>query len=176
MDTLSRISGTLLGKMLLPPVATANLWHHPFNLYFDTYSDLKEFSDCFNNLFAYQIITSAVSLCAEAFVLAFIEADTPFEYLLYFATMNYLLFEIFFILYYGNEIILNSNKLSKYLFQSKWYEQPLSMQKLIKFLMEVLKQPMRLYVGFVVVFPLNLATFSSILNTSYSLFNILRNS
>lgn len=91
-----------------------------------------------------------------------IQPETPFEYLLYSATMMYVLFEIFFILYYGNEIILNSEKLATYLFESKWFEQSPAMQKIIKFLMEILKQPIRLLVGFVVVFPLNLKTFTSV--------------
>ncbi|XP_037045768.1 putative odorant receptor 71a [Bradysia coprophila] len=142
----------------------------------DIKSNLQKFYDCFNSLFTYQIVTSNISLCAEAFVLAFIHVETPFEYLLYFATMNYLLFEIFFILYYGNEITVNSEKLSTFLFQSKWFDQSHGIRKDIKIVMEILKRPVRLLVGFVIVFPLDLATFTSILNMSYSLFNILRNS
>lgn len=65
-------------------------------------------------------------------------------------------------MYYGNEIILNSEKLSTYLFQSGWFEQTLAMQKSIKVLMEILKQPIRLLVGFVIIFPLNLTTFTSV--------------
>lgn len=76
--------------------------------------------------------------------------------------MNYLLFEIFFILYYGNEITLNSEKLATNLFQSEWFVQSLTMGKNIQFLMEILKRPTTLLVGFVLIFPLNLATFSSV--------------
>lgn len=88
--------------------------------------------------------------------------QTPFEYLLYLSTMNYLLFEIFFILYFGNEITLNSGKLSTCLFQSEWFVQSVEIQQNVNILMGMLTQPIRLLVGFVVIFPLNLATFSSV--------------
>lgn len=70
----------------------------------------------------------------------------------------YNLFDIFVVMYLGNEIELSSNRLSRRLFESKWMEQTEKCKKYLMIVTEVVKQPRELIVG--KLYPLNLQTFS----------------
>lgn len=74
----------------------------------------------------------------------------------------YMTVEIFFILYYGNEITLNSAKLQTFLFFSNWIEQSNANRKYVIIVMEQLKQPLQMFAGFLFMFKLDLATFTSV--------------
>lgn len=78
----------------------------------------------------------------------------------YFSTGMYNIFDIFIVMYFGNEIKLSSNRLSYCLFESNWTGQSKSYQKTIIILGEVLKQPHQLLIS--KLYPLNLETFTSV--------------
>lgn len=68
--------------------------------------------------------------------------------------------ELFVITYYGNEIMLASNRLTHTLFESDWIEQPLSTKKLVVIFGEYLRQPHVLMIG--KLYPLTLETFNKV--------------
>ena len=103
-------------------------------------------------------------------------------------------FDIFVLMYLGNEIKLSSHRLSYCLFESNWIEQSPTCKRYIIIMTEVLKEPHEMIIG--KLYPLNLKTFSSvsftfeekmyfnlntmvfqiqIVNGAYSMFNVLRN-
>lgn len=80
--------------------------------------------------------------------------------LYYVVHFSYCFFDIFMVMYLGNEIELYSNRLSQCLFESNWIEQSESHKKLLVILTEVLRQPQVLIVG--KLYPLNLYTFTTV--------------
>ncbi|XP_037045319.1 odorant receptor 94a-like isoform X3 [Bradysia coprophila] len=107
----------------------------------------------FSGLFFMQFATSGVSICLSIYCLAFASENscrTDF----------------------GNEIMLSSDCLSYCLFESDWYNQPQSTKKNIIIFGEYLKQPQVFVIG--KLYPLTLETFTRILNSAYSMFNILK--
>lgn len=110
-----------------------------------------------------------------------------------FLAFLYNISEIFVITYFGNDIKLSSNRLSYCLFQSDWTGQPQSTQKNIVIFGEYLKHPHEIKIG--KLYPLTLETFRrvcinqdsfnffffsknsslfQILNSAYSMFNLLK--
>lgn len=69
----------------------------------------------------------------------------------------YNLFDIFMVMYLGNEIKLASHRLSSCLFESKWIEQSQETKKHVVIVTEMIKCPKELIVG--KLYPLNLQTF-----------------
>lgn len=74
--------------------------------------------------------------------------------------LMYNIADIFMITYFGNEIMLSSDRLSYSLFESNWIEQPQSNKKLVIIFGEYLKKPCELVVG--KVYPLTLVTFTRV--------------
>lgn len=74
--------------------------------------------------------------------------------------IGYNFFDIFVLLYLGNEITLSTDALSYCLYASNWMEQTQSCKRSIFIVMERLKQPQELIVG--KLYPLNLETFTSV--------------
>lgn len=87
---------------------------------------------------------------------------TPFHYIFYLMAVSYLVLEIYIIMYFGNEIECASDQLSTCLFQCDWINQPIGNRKYVVTLMEFLRQPRRIFVGYWIVFPLDLETFTSV--------------
>ncbi len=75
-------------------------------------------------------------------------------------TLAYSIFDIFMIMYLGNEIKLSSDELTHRMYESSWIDQTESCKKCIIILMERLKRPQELVVGN--LYPLNLETFTSV--------------
>ncbi|KAG4068226.1 hypothetical protein HA402_011949, partial [Bradysia odoriphaga] len=73
--------------------------------------------------------------------------STPFEYVIYMTSLMYNFFDIYMVAYFGNEIKLESSKLSYSLFGSNWCDQSHTSKKCICILMEVLKRPEQLTIG-----------------------------
>ena len=80
--------------------------------------------------------------------------------------------EIFLPCYFGNELSIASSKLSVALFHSNWIVGDKNLRNSVKFFMENTKKNMKL--SAFGVFEVNLATFSRICNSAYSLFAILK--
>lgn len=104
----------------------------------------------------------------------------------------YNIFDIFMVMYFGNEIKLSSDRLSYCLFESNWHEQSEANKKYMLMMMNFFVKPQELIIG--KVFPLTLQTFMSvsvfpafiefgslynstilqIINFAYTLFNVLK--
>ncbi|XP_037025558.1 odorant receptor 94b-like [Bradysia coprophila] len=132
----------------------------------------NELESFFSKLFLTQFGTSGLCICGSIYCLAFNVGDNLLERLTYLLLLLYFISELFMITYFGNEIMLSSNRLSYSLFQSNWVDQPHSTKKCIIIFGEYLKQPQELIVGR--LYPLTLETFTRILNSAYSMFNILK--
>lgn len=72
----------------------------------------------------------------------------------------YNLFDIFMVMYFGNEIKVATNCLSNCFFESNWMEQSAMYKRCVVIVMEVLKQPQELVIR--KIYPLDLRTFSSV--------------
>jgi len=79
---------------------------------------------------------------------------------MYLLAFFYFIADLFMITYFGNEIMLTSDRLSYSLFESNWYEQPQSTKKCILIFGEYLKQPQQLVIG--KLYPLTLETFTRV--------------
>nr|QGW45418.1 odorant receptor 45 [Bradysia odoriphaga] len=133
----------------------------------------NELGSFFSKIFFIQFGTSGLCICGSIYCLAFDIGDNVLERCVHFLLFSYFVAEVFMITYFGNEIMLSSNRLSYSLFESDWYNQPQSTKKCIIIFGEYLKQPQVLLVG--KLYPLTLETFNKITNSAYSMFNILKN-
>ncbi|XP_037039814.1 odorant receptor 4-like [Bradysia coprophila] len=124
------------------------------------------------DLFLIQFGTSGLCICGSVYCLAFDVGDNLLERVLHIFVLIYFIAELFMITYFGNEIMLSSNRLSYSLFESEWYDQPQSTKTNILIFGEYLKQSQVLVIG--KLYPLTLETFTRILNSAYSMFNILK--
>ncbi|XP_037039751.1 putative odorant receptor 71a [Bradysia coprophila] len=134
---------------------------------------MDELESFLSKLFLLQFATSGLCICGSIYCLAFDISDTFVERMVHVYTLFYSTAELFMITYFGNEIMLSSSRLSYSLFESEWIGQPQSTMKCIIIFGEYLKQSHELLIG--KLYPLTLETFTRILNSSYTLFNILKN-
>ncbi|XP_037032673.1 odorant receptor 94a-like [Bradysia coprophila] len=131
--------------------------------------DLDSFS---SNMFFLQFGTSGLCIYRSVYCLAFDVGDNLSKRFMHLLSLSYFIYDLFMITYFGNEIMLSSNRVSYSLFESDWIEQPQSTKKNIIIFGEYLKQPHVLVIG--KLYPLTLETFTRILNSAYSMFNILK--
>ncbi len=82
------------------------------------------------------------------------------EFIIYGVLLGYLIFEIFAIMYFGNEITLASSDLCYSLYESNWMDQSAAYKKLIIIFMSALRQPETIVIG--KLFPLSLSVFMSV--------------
>jgi odorant receptor len=80
--------------------------------------------------------------------------------------------EIFLPCYFGNEISLASSKLSTDLFGSEWIESDKEIKSTMKIFMENAKKEVK--ISAFNVFHVNLATFTTIGNSAYSFYSVLK--
>lgn len=74
--------------------------------------------------------------------------------------------------YFGNELIVASEKLSTSLFHCQWHEQSEKFKTSMKIFMEDGKNPVK--ISAYKVFDLSLETFMKIINFAYSLYAVLK--
>lgn len=74
----------------------------------------------------------------------------------------YNFFEIFLVMYFGNEIKLSSHRLSYSLFESNWIEESKSLKKSKIILIELLKQPQELVISICAYLHLTVCSFSDL--------------
>ncbi|XP_037044050.1 odorant receptor 43a-like [Bradysia coprophila] len=134
---------------------------------------LDEFGTHFGTLFLLQVGTGSVCICGAVYTLAFSSHEDLIIDAINCIVLLYSLFDIFMVMYLANEIKLSSDDLSRCLYNSNWIEQTQSCKRCVIILGERFKQPQELVVG--KIYPLNLLTFTSIINGAYSMFNILQN-
>lgn len=82
------------------------------------------------------------------------------EYLIYVAVLLFNVFDIFMIMYFGNEIKLASDRLSYCLFECDWIEQSQSNKRSIILFGELLYQPHQMVI--LTLYPLTLETFTRV--------------
>ncbi len=75
-------------------------------------------------------------------------------------TLAYSIFDIFMVMYLGNEMMLSSDALSQCVYESNWIDQTESCKKCIIILTERLKRPQQIIVS--KLYPLSLLTFTSV--------------
>lgn len=75
--------------------------------------------------------------------------------------------------YYGNEVTNSSDKISLALFHSNWYKQSKKFKVAMKMLMENTKRSIVINAGRG-LFPVNLNSFLSIINSAYSMYAVLQ--
>lgn len=80
--------------------------------------------------------------------------------------------QVFIPCYYGNQISLNSEKLSTILFHSGWIEKSSNHKRSVMIMMENARKPIRVTaMGFESI---NIGTFTNILNSAYSLYALFK--
>nr|QGW45382.1 odorant receptor 9 [Bradysia odoriphaga] len=125
-----------------------------------------------STIFFLEIGTSGLCICGSIYCLAFDVSEKTVGRMIHFSSLLYNVTGIFITTNFGNEIMLKSNRLSYYLFESDWIDQPQSTKMMIIILAECLQQPHTIVIA--KLYPLTLETFVRILNFSYSTFNILK--
>nr|QGW45425.1 odorant receptor 52 [Bradysia odoriphaga] len=126
-----------------------------------------------SKLFVVQLATSSLCICASTYSIAFFSGDNFFELLVYLTGLLYSIFDIFMIMFFANEITLASDRLSYRLYESCWIDRRQSIKRNVLLFGEFLVKPHQLIV--LQLYPLTLDTFTRILNSAYSMFNILQN-
>ncbi|XP_037039747.1 odorant receptor Or2-like [Bradysia coprophila] len=134
---------------------------------------IDELESFLSKLFLLQFATSGLCICGSIYCLAFDISSNFVERIVHVYTFFYNIAELFMITYFGNEIMLSSSHLMYSLFECDWIGQPHSTIKCIITFGEYLKQSHEILIG--KLYPLTLETFTRITNSSYSLFNILKN-
>ncbi|XP_037039748.1 putative odorant receptor 71a [Bradysia coprophila] len=134
---------------------------------------IVEVEEFLSKLFLLQFATSSICICGSIYCLAFDISDNFLERIVHVYTFFYNIAELFMITYFGNEIMLSSSRLTYSLFESEWIGQPQSTIKCIIIFGEYLKRSHEMLIG--KLYPLTLETFTRILKSSYSLFNIIKN-
>ncbi|XP_037040974.1 odorant receptor 30a-like [Bradysia coprophila] len=132
---------------------------------------IERFRSFFSTLFLVQITTSGITICTSVYSLAFTSNQNIVQPVFYVVVLLYAIFDIFLVMYLANDITVTSDRLSYCLFESNWIEQTQSCKKHVLIMGEVLKQPQQLVV---LIYPMNLETFMTIVNGAYSMFNILK--
>lgn len=117
------------------------------------------------------------------------------ELMAYVAILLYCIFEIYMISFYGNELMVTTNRLGYHLFQSDWIDRFRSIRMNVLIFGELLMKPTEIMV--LNLYPLTPKTFTNvrlffvsflpylymkkcftllqILNSAYSMFNVLQN-
>nr|QGW45393.1 odorant receptor 20 [Bradysia odoriphaga] len=134
---------------------------------------LEVFGTDYSRLFFLQLLTGSISICGGIYGLAFSRHENMIMDGYNCAFLLYSVFDIFMIMYLGNEIKLASDQLSYCLFECNWMDQLTSGKKPIIILTERLKRSQELTVG--KLYPLNLQTFTSVARAAYSMLNIVQN-
>lgn len=83
-----------------------------------------------------------------------------------------MMLKIFMPCYFGNDLSVASSKLSTALFHSNWIDESADFKKVLTTFMENSKKDIKITA--LGIFGVNLATFTSITNSAYSLFAVLK--
>nr|ALR72581.1 odorant receptor OR38 [Colaphellus bowringi] len=135
---------------------------------------ILEFAEEANSLFTTSILgqfaVSVIIICTTLFEMTLV----PFASIKFISLILYqycMLMEIFIVCYFGNEVILESSKLTKYAYHSDWRDCSQEFKRNLLFFMTRSQRALKLYAGG--FFTLSLDTYVKILKSSWSYFVVL---
>lgn len=141
---------------------------------------IVRFKKFVSELFLAQITTSGITICVTSYFLAYVSRNTflvsntsisrkmllqsssesLFEIPIFFVCLMYGIFDIFLVMYLGNEISVASARLAYCLFESAWIGQSKSCLKCLLLLDEIVRRPQQLVI--LKIYPINLETFTQV--------------
>ncbi|KAJ3643972.1 hypothetical protein Zmor_026651 [Zophobas morio] len=133
---------------------------------------VKEFEDCFSLVLFSQMAGAIFVICFSCLQLS--KLNTIDSYFGQFAMyLIFVLFEVYFYCYYGSALSDESESLRDAIYMGPWYTYDIRTQRSLLTIMERAKIPVTVTVGKLV--DLSLATFTIILQRSYSLIAVMKN-
>ncbi|CAO1329041.1 unnamed protein product [Diamesa serratosioi] len=141
----------------------------------EIHQKIKEFAMKTQSIFSpviwVQGFISVLIMCTTSFTLTGLkEATTIIKCISYLFAMT---LQIFLPCYFGNEILISSQHLSMDLFHSDWINKSYKFKIAMKLFMENSKKPIKITAFG--IFEVNLATFTSICNSAFSLYAVFKN-
>jgi len=134
---------------------------------------VKEIEKIFSFIIFIQGLFSSIILCMVTFALTMVHLPEDVGILMKFTTyMASMTSQIFIPCFYGTKLQLSYDRIAESLFHCDWMYEDKEFRKIVEFIMENSKKPMRIVaIGFVKI---DLSNFGSICNSAYSLFSVLR--
>ncbi|THK32892.1 odorant receptor 22b-like [Diachasma alloeum] len=135
---------------------------------------ILQFVESTNNIFTFTLFTqfsiSSLVICVSVYDLS---KSTPFtgdfvEVVLYLMSM---LLELYIFCLYGNDVTVESGRIAGHIYDLDWPSLKTSVQKELLIIMTRTMKPLRFISGHVYV--LSLASFTGLLKTSYTTYNVL---
>ncbi|XP_044258923.1 odorant receptor Or1-like [Tribolium madens] len=142
-----------------------NVIHHQGIIHF-----AQEMTGLFTTCIMSQFVVSVIIICITMFQMSLV-SPLSLQFLSMALYQTCMITEIFLWCYYGNEIILQSNKLTQSVYMSQWLDFPKEFKKDLLFFMTRSQKPLKLYAGG--YFTLSLETFMAIVKSSWSYFAVL---
>ncbi|XP_013117462.2 odorant receptor 30a-like [Stomoxys calcitrans] len=133
--------------------------------YVNTINDLTSYT------FLVEFLAFGAMLCAMMFTLVTVETISQMLLICIYILMIFAQSSILY--YYANELYDESMNVANAAFESDWFNFDISNQKMLKLLILKAQQPSAIMVGH--IYPMNLKLLQSLLNTTYTYFNLLRN-
>ncbi|CAG9802331.1 unnamed protein product [Chironomus riparius] len=134
---------------------------------------VRKTENIFSVVIFIQGLFSSVILCTTSFALTMLVFPTDVNLMIKFTTyMMAMVSQIFIPCYYGTELKLAYERISDALFHSEWMYEDKESRKIISFIIEHSKEPMKI-VAFGIV-KIDLANFGTICNSAYSLFSVFK--
>ncbi|CRL02769.1 CLUMA_CG016002, isoform A [Clunio marinus] len=131
---------------------------------------IKEIEDNFASAIFFQGLISSLTLCTGVFIMSFTESARDFTAITVFLIPITL--EIFLPCYFGNKLSVASSALTTSIFHSEWIEKDRKLKKAAMIFMECSQKHLK--ITSLGTFDVNIATFSSILKSAYSFFNVMK--
>ncbi|XP_070506776.1 odorant receptor 94b-like [Chironomus tepperi] len=134
---------------------------------------VRKTENIFSVVIFIQGLFSSVILCTSSFALTMLVFPKDVDLITKFTSyMMAMVSQIFIPCYYGTELKLAYDKISDALFHSEWMYEDKETRKIISFIMEHSKEPIKI-VAFGIV-KIDLANFGTICNSAYSLFSVFK--
>ncbi|KAL4707277.1 hypothetical protein ACJJTC_019815 [Scirpophaga incertulas] len=134
---------------------------------------VNKIQDTFSGALFYQFLVSSWILCTSVYRIVNVNpASVEFVSMITYTLC--ILTELLLFCFYGNEITLESIKLTDAAYSMDWLEMPVPLRRSLIIFMERIKQPIEPMAGSLV--PLSNSTYVSILRSSYSFYAFLKSS
>lgn len=145
-----------------------------FRLYIEFHKRIIRYVDEMNQLVSMVCLVEIVlfGLLLMALLFTVVMAEKRSQVLLGCIYIFMIIFQLFAIYYLSNELIEESGAMGFALYDSPWYTFSIKNQKTAMLVIARTQRPLEVMIGNVA--PITLQTFQSILNVSYSYFNILQ--